>query len=136
MIVPLLLQKEEAESLELMSCKIGKPIKDLVETSFARITACVMTCLAAIQSDCLKDEEVRSAEHLITRMREILSETTVAYLQSYQLDRVIVSIMRLLCDPQHFDELCGVSREMLCEPDPPCFGISAVLKSLASLQVC
>lgn len=134
-IVPILLQREEADSLELVSRKIDKPIQDLVETCFARVTACVRTCLAAVQPDHQEDEEVRSAKRLSTRMTEILSENRVTYLLNYQLDRVIVSIMRLLSDPQHFDELCGVSRETLCDPDPPYFRISAVLKSLTSLQV-
>lgn len=134
-IVPILLQREKADSLELVSRKIDKPIQDLVETCFARVTACVRTCLATVQPDHQEDEEVRSAKRLSTRMTEILSEDRVTYLLNYQLDRVIVSIMRLLSDPQHFDELCGVSRETLCDPDPPYFRISAVLKSLNSLQV-
>lgn len=134
-IVPILLQREDADSLELVSRKIGKSIQDLVETCFARVTSCVRTCLAAVQPDHLEDEEVRSAKPLSTRMTEILSENRVTYLLNHQLDRVIVSIMRLLFDPQHFDELCGVSRETLCDPDPPYFRISTVLKSLTSLQV-
>lgn len=133
-IVPILLQREEADSLELVSRKIGKSIQDLVETCFARVTACVRTCHAALQHDHLEDE-VQSAKHLSTRMTEILSENRVSYLLNHQLDRVIVSIMRLLFDPQHFDELCGVSRETLCDPDPPYFRICTVLKSLTSLQV-
>lgn len=134
-IVPILLQREEAESLELVSRKIRKPVQNLVETCFARVTACVRTCLAAVQHDHLEDEEVQSAKRLSTRMTEILSENRVAYLLNHQLDRVIVSIMRLLFDPQHFVELCGVSRETLCDPDPPYFRISTILKSLTSLQV-
>jgi len=137
-IVPILLQREEADSqelVELVSRKTGKSIQDLFETCFARVTACVRTCLAAVQPDHLEDEEVQSAKCLNNRMTEILSENKVTYLLNHQLDRVIVSIMRLLFDPQHFDELCGVSRETLCDSDPPYFRISTVLKSLTSLQV-
>jgi hypothetical protein len=134
-IVPILLQREEADSLELVSRKIGKSIQDLVEKCFARVTACVRTCVASVQPDHLVDEEVQSAKRLSTRMTVILSENRVTSLLNHQLDRVIVNIMRLLFDPQHFDELCGVSRETLCDPDPPYFRISTVLTSLMSLQV-
>jgi hypothetical protein len=133
-IVPILLQREEADTLKLVSNKTGKSIQDLVETCFARVTACVRTCLAVVQPDHLEDEEVQCVR-LSTRMTEILSEKRVTCLLNRQLDRVIANIMRLLSDPLHFDELCGVTRETLCDPDPPYFRISTVLKSLTSLQV-
>jgi hypothetical protein len=134
-IVPILLQREEDESLELMSRKVGKTMADLMKTCYARIIAGLVPCFAADLSDGLTDREVQVANRLHSKLEQILSKDTITYLLNRQLDMVIVSIVRLLFDPQHFGELCGVSRETLSDPDPPYFNISTIQKSLLYLQV-
>jgi hypothetical protein len=134
-IIPILLQREEDESLQLVSQKSGKTMPELVKTCYPRIIACLVPCFAADSSDGLKDVEVRIAKRLHVKLEQILSKDTITCLLNHHLSRVIVNIMRLLFDPQHFGELCGVSREMLSDPDPPYFNVSTILKSLLYLQV-
>jgi hypothetical protein len=134
-IVPILLQKEEDESLQLMCHKIGKTMADLMKTCYPRIIAGLVPCFAADLSDGLTEREMQIANRLHTKLEQTLSKDTITYLLNCQLDLVIVSIMRLLFDPQHFNELCGVSRETSSDPDPPYFSISTIQKSLLYLQV-
>jgi hypothetical protein len=134
-IVPILLQKEENESLELISRKVGKTMADLMKTCYPRIIAGLVPCFAADLSDGLADREMQVANRLHSKLEQILSKDTITYLLNCQLDMVIVSIMRMLFDPQHFVELCGVTRESSSDPDPPYFNISTIQKSLLYLQV-
>lgn len=135
MIVPTLLQREDNESLELVSHKVGKTMAELVELCCPHIIACWVPCFAADPSDGLRDIEVRIAKRLYTKVEQILPEDRITYHLNHQLDRVIVHIMKLLFDPEHFGKLCGVSKEILSDPDSPYFSISTVLKSLLYLQV-
>ncbi|PNF41119.1 hypothetical protein B7P43_G05975, partial [Cryptotermes secundus] len=134
MIVPILLQREENESLELISVKVGKTMADLMKTCYPRIIAGLVPCFAADLSDGLVDREMQVANRLHSKLEQILSKDTITYLLNCQLDMVIVSIMRLLFDPQHFGELCGVARESSYDPDPPYFNICTIKKSLLYLQ--
>jgi hypothetical protein len=134
-IVPILLQREEDESLELVSRKVGTTLAKLVELCYPRIIACWVPCFAADLSDGLKDMEVQIAKRLYRKLEQILHEDRITYHLNHQLDRVIFHIMRLLFDPEHFGKLCGVSKDTLSDPDSPYFSISTILKSLLYLQV-
>jgi hypothetical protein len=134
-IIPILLHREEDESLELVSHKVGKRVAELVEICFSRIIACCVPCFAGDLSDGLKDKEMQIAKRLYTKLEQILSLDRMTYLLNHQMDRVIFHIMRLLFDPEHFGKLCGLSKEISSDPDSPYFNISAILKSLLYLQV-
>lgn len=135
MIVPILLQREDDECLEIVSRKVGKTMAKLAELCCPRIIACCVPCFAADFSDGLKDMDVRIAKRLYTKLQQILPEDRITYHLNHQLDRVIVHLMRLLFDPEHFGKLCGVSKEILFDPDLPYFSISIITKSLLYLQV-
>ncbi|KDR18216.1 Serine-protein kinase ATM [Zootermopsis nevadensis] len=133
-IVPILLQREDDECLEIVSRKVGKTMAKLAELCCPRIIACCVPCFAADFSDGLKDMDVRIAKRLYTKLQQILPEDRITYHLNHQLDRVIVHLMRLLFDPEHFGKLCGVSKEILFDPDLPYFSISIITKSLLYLQ--
>ncbi|XP_069700137.1 serine-protein kinase ATM isoform X2 [Periplaneta americana] len=133
-IIPVLLRKEDNEALDLVSRKVGKMLAELVTVCYPRIIACQIPCFAASASDGLKDTETKIAKQLLTRLEQILTKDTITELLNQQLDKVIVNIMRLLFDPQHFSKLCGGCRETLSDPDPPHFKFTIIMKSLLYLQ--
>ena len=129
-IVPIFLQKDDDNSLGLVSTKLGEPVADLVKACYPRIIARLIPSFLVDESD-----ELRDCKGLYRKLERILTKEVINDMLTQQLDGVILNIMRMLYDEQQFLELCGGSREALCDPDPVCVCYRTVKKSLLYLQV-